>query len=167
MPKNLEAEKYIAKLEKKKAYWPIKVFLNSLRLKYKEVDRNQRTYHIIVPLFGIKFRFSKHQELEDKGWDVILIDMDKLDKKPTYFEEDVLWMLVEKGYLAYVREVIGKNTFKNIVVSRGWGMKIMEKRLEMCTNPKETFMRTRNEEYIKLPIARILASEPGFFDYLI
>jgi len=109
-------------------------------------------------------------EVEDTGWKVFFIDMDKTKTVPDYFREDVMWYLVEKGYFAYIQAVEvgnGGRVFQSIIIDQGWGLKIINKRIELCGKlPENTFMRVRMEEYKNIPLSKIISYNPGFFDYL-
>lgn len=162
-------------LERKKAkaqFWQIKNFFNGLRLKYKEENKKTEYYSIAVPLFGLRVRFSNMSFPEDNGWKVFVIEPWRLEdpKETEKMREEIFWFLVEKGYLAYIRECDGnshKNVFNSILISQNWGYKIIQKRIELCgLEPQNTFMRVRMEEFSSMSISRIISIYPGFFDYL-
>jgi len=166
-----EADRWLAKKAKKAQYWQVKRFLESLRLKYIEKDAEKISYSISAPLFGLRFRFNTIGEAEDRGWKVFFLDLEKLEVIPDYFREDVMWFLVSRGYLSYIRDAeVGSHgrIFRSFVVSGGWGAKIMKKRLEIYgTLPEYTYLRLKTEEFLTLPIPKIIAHFPGFFDYLV
>jgi len=170
MPKSKAAEKWLSKKRKKAQYWQVKRFLETLRLRFIEQDKEMPSYSLSVPLFGLRFRFNNMLELEDVGWKVFLIDIDKMETVPEYFREDVLWYLIEKGYMAYIRDVEAGNSeriFKSFIIDQGWGTKIIEKRIELCgKNAENTFMRMRMNEFLHVPLVKIVSFFPGFFDYL-
>lgn len=171
MLKDKKAEKWLASKKRKAEYWQVKSFLDSLRLKYYEYNKEKDNYSIEVPLFGMRFRFNGIEELEDIGWKLFLISKKKMETHPNYFREDVMWYLVEKGYFLYIHESEhGGNgrIAQKFLIDSGWGKKIIEKRIELCGNRAEhTFMKERMLEYYKLPITRILSLYPGFFGYLL
>ena len=170
MPKDRAAEKWLSKKRKKAQYWQVKRFLETLRLKFVEQDKEMTSYSLSVPLFGLRFRFNSILELEDIGWKVFLIDIDKMETVPEYFREDVLWYLIEKGYMSYIRDVEAGNSeriFKSFIIDQGWGTKIIEKRIELCGKSADnTFMRMRMTEFLHIPLVKIVSFFPGFFDYL-
>jgi hypothetical protein len=122
-------------------------------------------------LFGLRFRFNGIEEPEDNGWKVFLLSKDKLNREPYYFREDVMWYLVSRGYLGYIRESeVGGNEriFRAFIVDAGWGQKIMEKRLEIYGDkPEYTYLKLRTEELIAMPLPKVISYIPGYFDYLV
>lgn len=170
MPRNKQADKWLAKNKIKAQYWQIKRFMETLRLKYFETGQGLTTYCVSVPLFGLRFRFNGIKEPEDRGWKLFLIDTDKMEVVPDYFREEVMWYLVEKGYMAYIRDAeVGNNEriFRKFIMDARWGEKIIRRRIEICgKDPENTFMRLRMEEFLGLPMTKILSYYPGFFDYL-
>jgi len=166
MIKDVQVDKWLNKKRAKTKFWEIKVFLKGLHLKFEEHNKGKLTYYIAVPLFGIKFKINGIEEPDDRGWKVFLIDVDKLKSDPAYYREDLMWYLVEKGYMQYIRN-ISENVFKNILMGAGWAVKIMKKRIELSgKDPEHTFMRITAEEMLKLPLAKIISFNPGYFDYL-
>jgi len=164
-----ETKRWLAKKQRKAEYWQVKMFLESLHIKYQELNKDRDNYCIAVPLFGLKFRFNGVEELEDHGWKVFLVSKKKMETHPNYFREDVMWYLVEKGYFIYIREAMtGGNVFaQKLLVDSGWGKKIIDKRIELCgTKAEHTFMKERMKEYSQVAVIRILSLHPGFFDYL-
>jgi hypothetical protein len=172
-----QAEKWLEKRQKKAQYWQVKVFLDGLRLKYKEMNKDvaggnkvNTLYYIEVPLFGIKFRFSNWVDYTDSGWKIFYLDIPHLDKDPYYFRDEVMWYLVGKGYMAYIREHeagVNGNIFKSILIDAGWAAKIINKRLELCGNiPENNFMKTRMEVFKTVPLPKLISYYPDFFDYL-
>jgi len=119
----------------------------------------------------MRFRFNGINEIEDHGWKLFLIDTEKLEITPDYFREEVMWYLIEKGYMAYIRDAeVGNNEriFRKFIMDARWGEKIIRRRVELCGKaPENTFMRLRMEEFLGLPMPKILSYYPGFFDYLI
>lgn len=170
MPLSKENKRWLKKKKSKQQFWQVKVFLQSLRLRFVEKDKDTPRYCIEVPLFGMRFKFNGTESPEDAGWKVFLIDTEKIERVPHYFRDDVMWYLVEKGYMAYIRESEhGGNgrVFRSFVIDSGWGTKIIKKRIEMCGNkPENAFMRARMEEFLHVPLPKIVSYYPGFFDYL-
>lgn len=170
MIQNAAAEKWLTKKRKKARFWQVKMFLNGLRLQFKETEPGTNNYSIYVPLFGFKFKFNDITDATDIGWKIFVLDEEKLEKSPEYFREEVMWYLVEKGYMAYIREAeTGNNQriFRMLLIDSGWGIKIIEKRIELCgKSPENMFMKIRMSEFLKAPMNKILSYCPGFFDYL-
>jgi len=171
MPIDKQAEKWLAKKIKKSQYWQVTRFLDGLRLKKVERDKDKTNYSITVPLFGMRFRFNGVSEPEDSGWKVFLIDKERMEIQPDYFRDDVMWYLVEKGYMAYIRDAeVGNNEriFQTFIIGARWGEKIIKRRIELCgKSPENTFMRLRMEEFLSIPMQKILSYYPCFFDYLL
>lgn len=170
MPLPGENEKWLTKKRKKHQYWQVKNFLNGLKLKFKEENKETDFYTIYVPLFGIKIRFGENNDTSDYGWRVFILDKARLEEEPDYFREDMMWYLVEKGYLAYIRDIeLGTQNriYNHIVLDAGWGQKIIEKRIELCgALPEHTFMKKRMEELKRFSMNKIISYCPGIFDYL-
>lgn len=170
MYKDPKVEKWLKRKRVKNQYWQVKTFLNNLKLKFKERNRNQKNFCIEVPLFGMRFRFAEFEEPEDIGWKVFLIDEIKLEEDPKFFYDDCMWYLTEKGYFLYIYESeLGGNgrIAKSILIDSGWAQKIIEKRIELCGDkPEHTFMKVRMKEYLKVPVPKILSMYPGFFGHL-
>lgn len=161
-----ENKRWLEKKKRKHNLWEVKSFLKSLRIRYKEQHLDTPDYAIVVPLFGIKFRFGGEAAASDEGWKVFYIDKKKLIKEPAYFREDVIWYLIERGYMSYLRD-INKRLFATIIDQQGWGLRIIKKRLEFYKDkPEYTFRRIKNEEMYKFPMPRIISSFSGFFDFL-
>ena len=170
MYKDPKVEKWLKKKKNKQQYWQVKTFLNNFKLRFKEKFKGHKHFCIEVPLFGMRFRFAEFEEPEDAGWKVFLLDETKLEENCKYFYDDVMWYLTEKGYFYFIHEseMGGSGRIaKNILIDSGWGTKIIEKRIEMCGNkPENTFMKARMEEYLKVPLIKILSMYPGFFGHL-
>ncbi|MCK5017728.1 MAG: hypothetical protein KAS32_11755 [Candidatus Peribacteraceae bacterium] len=171
MPRDKQADKWLAKKRGRAQYWQVKRFMETLRLPYKEKDKGRTTYSISVPLFGLRFRFNGIPEPEDRGWKLFLIDIDKIETTPDYFREDVMWYLIERGYMSFIRNSeVGNNEriFKKFIIDARWGEKIIKRRLELYgKSPENTYMRLRMEEFLSIPMPKILSYFPGFFDFLI
>ena len=150
--------------------WQIGNMLNSLKLNFEEFNEGNPNYRIDVPLFGIRFRINNYSGHNDIGWDVIQIDAEAIKRSTSEISDKLMWLLIEKGYMAYAREQVGgrgETMFRQLVVDQRWGEKIINKRIEMCEDkPKHMFKKLRMEEFLKLGTHRIIAYYPGFFDYL-
>lgn len=171
MVKDVDTEKWLKKKIRKAQFWQVKTFLDSLRLRYRENNIGRNNYSISAPLFGLRFRFNGVEEPEDKGWKVFFISKKRLETEPNYFREDVMWYLVDKGYMAFIRESeVGGNEriFRAFIIDAGWGLKILEKRLEIFgQKPENTYMRMRTEELVQMPMPKVISYFPGIFDYLV
>jgi hypothetical protein len=169
MIKDPETEKWLAKKNKKNLFWQVKIYLNNLRIPFKEFGKDA-AYYMEVPLFGMRFRFNGTADIDDYGWDVYQIDQNKLEKEPCYFGESLMWDLVKKGLFAYLRESGSgemERIFKSLVIDGGWGTRILEKRLELYGNDKRnTFLKMRTTGMLNVSLSRILSLNPGAFDYL-
>ena len=81
------------------------------------------------------------------------------------FGEDLMFLLISKGYLAYLRgPETGNETrlFHNIVGARGWGLKIIDKRLELYNNePRHKFMIDVNRRMRTKPIKSVRGKLKG------
>lgn len=158
--------KWLERKLKKNKNWPIKRFLEGLRIPYKELDNNTLDYNITVPLFGLRFRFGGAERISDDGWHVVFIDRNKLKKIPEYFREDVMWYLVDRGYFSYIRDV-NVGIYNTLLIDQRWAAKIMDKRIEYYRGkPQYTFRLIKTEELRKMPLPRVLSLFPGFFDFL-
>jgi hypothetical protein len=161
------------KKQKKLKYWQIQNVLDELRLSYIEKSRgSSTTYQIIIPVFGIKLRIGDLEfGGEDHSWDVLYLKERKFKALPNYFLEDLMWLLIPKGYFAYIRELgrtDSKRFFRNVLVKLDWGAKIINKRIELCgDDPRYTFMKTRMEGLKDVSTLKIIDTYPCFFDYLL
>lgn len=168
-------DRYGNKLTKKqqrprKAYWRLTRMLSRLRIKSYEHDHDKPSFHITVPTFGMVFKFQKNLMLpEYEGWDVLAVDLEELEVNDSKFGEDLMWLLISKGYMCYLRngDVNTSQVFNYFIAKQGWGLKIINKRLELYNDePKHAFNISRNIELRDMSISHILHHNPDFFDYL-
>ena len=168
-------DRYGNKLSKKQKkakppYWRVTNLLKSLGLKFRERNQGSALFHIIAPDFGILFRFNKIQPLTDyAGWDILDVDLEAMELNQLPFTENLMWLLISKGYMAYLRNGESGNTmlFHRFIQRGGWGLKIIDKRLELYNNePRHAFMIKRNKRLRDKSISYILTHHPDFFDYL-
>ncbi len=168
-------DRYGSKLNKKQKagappYWRLTTMLKRLCLKYKERDMGTPFFHVVVPDFGIMFRFNPVQPVgEYTGWDVIDVDVRQLELNDIGFGESLMFLLISKGYFAYLRNQESGNTqvWHKFLVREGWALKIINKRLELYNGePKHRFMIERNIRLRDMSISYILNHHPDFFDYL-
>lgn len=173
----LVKDRYGNKLTKKQKagapqHWRLTSLLKRLYLRFSERDRDTPLFHVIVPDFGIVFRFNVLQPVDNfPGWDIVDVDLAKLEANDIEFGENLMWLLISKGYMAWLRdpETGRRQVFDNLIGRRGWGLKIIEKRLELYRNdgvPKHTFMIKHNLKLRDRSISYILTHYPDFFDYL-
>lgn len=151
-------------------YWRLTRILNRLALPFKVREAGSMQLHVIVPDFGIVFRFSAATSMSAyKGWDIIDVDLNELEVSDMKFGENLMWLLISKGYIAYIREGDSGRAvlYKNLLINQNWGLKIIDKRLELYNNePKNKFMIERNKRLRDFSIHYILMHHPDFFDYL-
>lgn len=99
----------------------------------------------------------------DDSWRIVYISpSDTLEEK----RMEVIWTLMSAGYMHYLRIEVPR-TFKEMIISHGWDKKIVEKRLEIYgDDPKYNYWRDLNKWSLKHPATYVLATDPGFFDFL-
>ena len=79
---------------------------------------------------------------------------------------EVIWELMKSGYMHYLRTEIPR-TFKELIISKGWDKKIINKRLELYgDDPKYNYWRELNKWALKESSTYVLSVDPGFFDFL-
>jgi hypothetical protein len=154
----------------KPAYWRIIQLLRSLRLRYRERNKGEKTFHITIDDFGIMLRFNPRQPTHTfTGWDIVDVNMETYENNPPEFGQNLIWLLISKGYFAYLRSPdMGHPTlFRRLLIKEGWALRIIDKRLELYDNlPKHKFMIEHNKRLRALSISYILTYYPDFFDYL-
>ena len=163
-------DKYLKGKLNKPPYWRLVQLLQKLRLKYQEIDVGERTFHITVPQFGIVFRFNQRLLYpEYVGWDIVDVDMGLFLKNEIAFGQELMWLLIAKGYFAYLRgpETGNSKLFKFFLIDEGWAQKLLKKRLEFYNNePRHRFMIEQTIRLQKTPVHYILNHYPSYFDYL-
>lgn len=151
-------------------YWRIIQLLRKLRVKHKERNKGELSFHITIDEFGIVLKFNNRITLNQyNGWDEIFVDLDKYQLNPLVFGRDLMWLLISKGYMAYLRgpETGNSMIWRHFLIKEGWGLKIIDKRLQLYNNePKHKFMIDHNTRLRKMSISYILTYYPDFFDYL-
>jgi hypothetical protein len=144
--------------------------LKGLRLKYVERGRGENNFHIVVEAFGIVFTFSHLQPPSGyNGWSVIDVDIDKMNLNTIEFGNNLMWLLISKGYIHYLRNKESGDTrlYKYFLVTEGWATRIIDKRLELYAGkPEHRYMIEHNQRLRQLPIHYVLMHYPDFFDYL-
>ncbi len=158
------------KRKPKPPYWRIVQLLRKMRLKYRERNRGEPSFHITVDEFGIVLRFNPLQHTGAyEGWDIVEVNLEKYTLNPLEFGRDFMWLLVSKGYMAYLRgpETGNEMIFRRFLITEGWAVRIIDKRLELYKDePRHRFMIAHNKRLRKLSISYILTYYPDFFDYL-
>lgn len=167
---NNKKDKLLEQKLKRPPYWRLIQLLRQLRLKPKEHNRGENTFHITVDDFGMVFRFNQRQPMTAyAGWDIIDVDMKNYAAKERELGQEVMWYLIAKGYMAYLRGPENGNSqlFRHFLITEGWGQRIIDKRLELYNNePKHRFMIEQTKRLQKMPIHYIVMHYPSFFDYL-
>lgn len=152
------------------SYWILTNMLQRLHLKFIEREKGSQLFHIVVPDFGIVFKFNPIQPMNDyQGWNIIQVDMAALQKNAIPFGESLMFELISRGYMAYIRDPITgvRQVFDRLIGREGWGQKIIDKRLELYNNqPQHRFMIKHNTFLREKSISFILTHYPDFFDYL-
>lgn len=155
---------------KKPPYWRIIQLLRKMRLQYRERDKGENSFHITVDEFGVVLKFNPRQLMASYvGWDEVYVDLEKYTLNPIEFGRDFMWLLISKGYMAYLRGPETGNTmiWRHFLIREGWGLRIIDKRLELYNDePKHKFMIEHNKRLRKNSISYILTYYPDFFDYL-
>lgn len=141
-----------------------------MRLRYKERSKGESGFHVTVDDFGIVFRFRPGQPMAAyAGWDIIDVDLEEYERNPLAFGKNLMWLLIAKGYMAYLRGPDGANAriFRKLLIDEGWARRILDKRLELYkSEPRHKFMIELNKQMIKKPVHFVLTYYPNFFDYL-
>ncbi len=170
-------DRYGNKLRKKQQapappYWRATSLLKRLLLRFQEKEVGTPLFHIVIPDFGIVFRFNFTQPMEEyKDWHIVNVDLAELEVNDIKFGEDMMWLLISKGYMAYLRDTERgqSRVFHKLIGRDGWGLKIIEKRLSLYAEDgaaKNRFMIQHNMRMRDMSISYILTYYPDFFDYL-
>ncbi len=168
-------DRYGSKLNKKQKagappYWRLTTMLKRLCLKYRERDVGTPFFHILVPDFGIMFRFNPVQNVSEfAGWEILDVDIKQLELNDIGFGDSLMFLLISKGYMAYLRSAENgtSQVWHKFLVREGWALKIINKRLELYNNePKHMFMIKHNTRLRDQSISYIIMHHPDFFDYL-
>jgi len=172
---SLVKDRYGSKLSKqqqkpKPPYWRIIAILNKLRLKYREREVGSALYHIIVPDFGIVIKFNPVQPIEEyQDWTIMPVDLDGQEKAENAFGENLMWELISKGYMAYLRSPDNGTSqlYHKLLVREGWSLKIIEMRLKLYEGKAcNRFKIEHNKKMRDQSISYILTHYPDFFDSL-
>jgi len=157
------------RLKAKPTYWRIIQLLRKLRVKHKERNKGEPGFHITVDDFGIVFRFNKRQTFASyEGWDIFDVDMDVYEKNPLEFGRNLMWVLIDKGYMSYLRDPENGNTkvFRHFLITEGWAEKILDRRLEEYKDePRNRFRIEQIKRLRKMPLHYVIMHYPSMFDY--
>lgn len=158
------------KRKPKPSYWRVIQLLGKLRLRYKERNRGEPIFHITIDDFGIVLKFNPRLALTGyDDWDVFDINMEEFQLNEGKFGEQLMWLLIAKGYMAYLRGKEEGNSviFRRLLITEGWAQRIIDKRLELYANqPRHKFMIEHTKRLKDKPIHYLLMHYPNFFDYL-
>jgi len=120
--------------------------------------------------FGIVFRFNPRQQMTAySGWDIVDVDLKNYEAKEIALGQELMWNLISKGYMAYLRgpETGATQLFRHFLINEGWAQRIIDKRLELYNNePKHRFMTNQTKRLQKMPTHYVVMHYPSFFDYL-
>lgn len=151
------------------SYWRIIQLLRKLRVQYREHNKEEPGFYITLDDFGIVFRFNKRHALASyNGWDIFDVDMDTYEGNPLDFGRNLMWVLIDKGYMSYLRDPENGNTkvFRHFLINEGWAEKIFDRRLEEYNNePKNRFRIEQITRLRKLPLHYVIMHYPSMFDY--
>lgn len=154
----------------KPPYWRIVQLIRKLRLKYQEHNKGESSFYITVPTFGLLFKFSRRQHLTAYAdWDIVDVNLAEYEINPIDFGRNLMWLLISKGYMAYLRGQDGAHSkiFRHFLINEGWGRRIIDKRLELYNGEaKHAFMIKLNKQMKDKPVHFVLSYYPTFFDYL-
>lgn len=150
-------------------HWRLVRILKRLRLDYREHNKGTVNFYVSVPQFGFIFRFNAIVSAEHfPGWDVIDVDLDELAVNDQEFGETLMWSLISKGYMAYLRDFGSSNLFRTLLIKHDWATKIIDKRLELWKEePRHRFQIERNKMFRGASVNYVLMHHPTFFDYLV
>jgi len=155
----------------KPEYWRIIQLLKKLKLKYKERNKGEQGFHITIDDFGIALRFNRRAQLSSlDGWDIFDVDMVVYDNNPIEFGRNLMWVLIDKGYMQYLRDPESPNSngkiYKHFLINEGWAEKILDRRLEEYKGEPRNNYRIREVQKLrKLPLHYVIMHYPGIFDY--
>lgn len=143
--------------------------LRKMRLRYKERDKGESGFHITIDDFGIVFRFNQRSTLLNyEDWDVIDVDMESYENNPLEFGRNLMWFLIDKGYMSYLRDPESGNAtvYKHFLINEGWAEKIFDRRLEEYKGePRNKFRIEQVKRLRKLPLHYVIMHYPSIFDY--
>jgi hypothetical protein len=152
-------------------YWFFLRLLGKMRLEFREHDRGTPRYHVTIFRFGIVIKFSVTTavEMNYPGWDVLEYNFKWNDAEKNDFNENLMWLLISKGYFAYLRdpEAGGASAYRILLMESGWATKILEKRLSYWNNePRHRFKIEQHKQFLNYPLSRLITHYPDLFDSL-
>jgi hypothetical protein len=161
--------KTIKNAKTKPPHWRIVQLLRKLRVKFKERNKGESSFHITVDDFGIVFKFNKRHQLSGfTGWDIFDVDMAVYEENPLEFGRNLMWVLIDKGYMAYLRDPENGNSkiFRHFLINEGWAEKILDRRLkEYNGEPRNKYKIDQITRLRKMPLHYVMMHYPSIFDY--
>ena len=101
-----------------------------------------------------------------EGWrKVYITTYDDMTKKKL----DILWALMQSGYMEWLRSNVPENAFRNLITRDNLARQIIEQRLKVYNNkPKYKFYIDNNKQLLgsMIDVQYVLSMNPGFFDYM-
>jgi len=149
--------------------------LRNLRVEVKKgEDVLSKSPMLSIKDFGIQIHLTKNRgesRTDHTGTTTLFYCPEFTEAEISAFGEGLMWLLIAAGYMAYIREEpIGsrERIFNKLIVDQGWGMRIINKRLEAWKNqaPKAYMykrLKALRDEYSML---ELIARWPGLFDFL-
>jgi hypothetical protein len=150
----------------------IGITLQSLRVPTKK--------HSVVPEVSVQFRSDEfgtiisvieradysyvHKTLQEQYTNyryVYVSTYDNLIEK----RDEIIWALMQGGFMIYIRQNYPRQ-FQRLIADN-FGAKIIRERLRRWDEePKFKFLIEENLRALDLPTTMVLATEPGFYDYM-
>lgn len=153
----------------KPQYWRVVQLLKKLRVKFRERNRGESSFHITVDDFGVVLKFNQRTMLSGyDGWDVFDIDLDAYEINALDFGRKFMWVLIDKGYFAYLRDPENGNSqiFRHFLINEGWAEKVFDRRLEEYKEePRNKYKIDQIKRLRKMPLHYVLLHYPSMFDY--
>jgi hypothetical protein len=154
--------------------------LRNLRIKYKEFNKSSKsTRYIYLSDFGIKIpilfsrdvKMSKSRD-EKTGIATVTYVVGSEIKQQEEFGIMLMMELIQAGFFRFIRHSpAGDNEriYKELLIKHGWGMKILNTRLEVWENqPTRKFLYDFTKELVdNFSMPQIIAHYPDIFDYLV
>jgi hypothetical protein len=150
----------------------IGITLQSLRVPTKK--------HSVVPEVSVQFRSDEfgtiisvieradysyvHKTLQEQYTNyryVYVSTYDNLIEK----RDEIIWALMQGGFMIYIRQNYPRQ-FQRLIADN-FGAKIIRERLRRWDEePKFKFLIEESLRALDLPTTMVLATEPGFYDYM-
>jgi hypothetical protein len=149
----------------------IEITLKSLRVKFNKVNLFKDSAQFISEDFGVIISaldrvdysyVSKEITKTHSGYRHVYVAMqDNLIEK----REEIVWALMEGGYMRYVRQNYNRQ-FTSLIVG-GFGDKIIRERLRRYGDkPMYKFLIENDKQAKNLSVSMILSEDPSYFDYM-